>query len=121
MICSKLNSISYHAQSSPIVSLHAQFTVSYHLPHFQFPRSRLVPGSAKMLISLLTDRNDRCTTNAHNIYRTHALLKKVGGRRSVAGTRNCGEIHEADGISRDFWLRLSDKLHFRAGIERFSR
>lgn len=35
---------------------------------------------------------------------THALLKRSLARGRAPVTRNCGEIHEPDGISPDFWL-----------------
>lgn len=98
-----------------IVSLHAQFTLSYHLPHepFQFPESSSL-GSAKMLISLLTDRNEMYKTVQY-IGRVHARVVKEKscpwpgpGYKKLRRNSRTGW-----NFSRFLASGLSDKLHFR--------
>lgn len=89
-----------------IVSLHPQFTLSYHLPPRTISISQVAPlGSAKMLISLSTDRDVDVQNGTIYIYRHARVVKeREGPWRRAPVTRNCGEIHEPDGISPDSWL-----------------
>lgn len=95
MNCSKLNSISYHAQSSPIVSLHAQFTVvSYHLPHEPFPISQLAPRPwVGENVNIPVDRSERDVQQTHTIYigRVHARVVKESGEEVRARRQEIAE------------------------------
>lgn len=78
MNCSKLNSISYHAQSSPIVSLHRILSPT------PFPISQVAPRPRiGENVNIPVDRSERQMYNKRTQYIsvacTHALLKKVGG------------------------------------------
>lgn len=106
-----------------IVSLHPQFTLSYHLPPRTISISQVAPlGSAKMLISLSTDRDVDVQNGTIYIYRHARVVKE---RRSVAAGPCDKKLRRNSragwNFSRFLASGLSDKLHFRAGIGRFSR
>lgn len=70
--------------------------------HFNFPSRASGFGEN---VNIPVDRSGRRCTKRYNIYiGTHALLKNEGPWRRAPVTRNCGEIHEPDGISPDSWL-----------------